>query len=319
MPILLQKQRIGSTDLHVSRLCLGCADMGTRLRGDDAVALLSTYIGVGGTFLDTAHCYAFWVDGGHGASEREVGRVVRQLGIRDQVVIATKGGHPDGGPAYRRSEAFLAPNVLQDDVAASLHRLGLEQIDLYYLHRDDGKTPVGEIMDVLNGEIDAGRIRYLGASNWSVERITEANRWAEANGKAGFVISQVQMSLAQTNNTPGNDPTWRGVGADEARFHTETQLPVAAFSATANGYFARRDSANALNDNAVSRERRDRAEQLGKTLGATPTQVALAYLLHQPFPVFPVFSTTQHEHLQELLAADTLMLSPEQGRFLSDG
>jgi aryl-alcohol dehydrogenase-like predicted oxidoreductase len=320
----MKRYRIPCTDLDVSVLCYGTGSFGTgRARGDAIDQLVADFLNTGGNLFDTAHCYAFWEPDGLGASERELGAAIRRLGIRDQIVIGTKGGHPDGGPAYRRPDDFLAESVLRCDIENSLYRLGVETIDLYFLHRDDGTTPVGEIIERLNGFIWRGWLRYLGASNWSVERIAEANAYAAERGLQGFVVSQVQWGLAEPNwkgqvrSAP--DPTHRCVDEKELAFHAKTGIPVAAFSATESGYFADNPGADALYDNPISQAQRERARQLAAELGATPTQIALAYLLHERIPVLPVFGTTNREHLGEILCAGSLTLTPEQVVWLRDG
>src|SRR5439155_5807796 len=180
------------TDLEVSALCFGAGGFGTSVGGAAAERLVADFLAAGGNFFDTAHCYAFWRANGLGASERELGACLRRLGALDTAVIATKGGHPDMGPDYRRPADFLSRGVIAADLDDSLERLGLDCIPLYYLHRDDGLTPVGEIVETLNEEIGRGRVRYLGASNWSVARIAAANAYAAAHGLRGFVASQVQ-------------------------------------------------------------------------------------------------------------------------------
>jgi aryl-alcohol dehydrogenase-like predicted oxidoreductase len=320
----MKQRRIPNTELDVSTLCCGTGSFGTgSARGDIADRLIGDFIEAGGNFFDTAHCYGFWAPDGLGASERELGAALRRLGVRDRVVIATKGGHPDGGPDYRRPDDFLAESVLRCDIENSLYRLGVGTIDLYYLHRDDGKTPVGEVIDRLNREVRRGTIRFLGASNWSVERIDAANAYATQRGLQGFVISQVQWGLASPNwmdevrDAP--DPTHRCVDEKELAFHAATGIPVAAFSATESGYFADNPGADALYDNPASRARRVRAGQLAAERGATATQIALAYLLHERIPVIPVFGTTSREHLREITGAADVTLAHEQVAWLRGG
>jgi aryl-alcohol dehydrogenase-like predicted oxidoreductase len=307
--------RLPATELDVSVLGLGAAGFGTSVSGEDAMRFASEFLEAGGNLFDTAHCYAFWVKHGFGASERELGRVLRRLGCADRAVIATKGGHPDGGAEYRRPDDFLAESVLTADIESSLFRLGVETIDLYYLHRDDGRTPVGEIIERLNGFVRRGWIRYLGASNWPVERIAEANAYAEAKGLQGFVASQIQGSLAVAKQEPTDDPTYRFLDAKTAAWHRQSHLPVVAYSATANGYFSDQPSAlsGQLYDNAENQARRERARELAAKLACTPTQIALAYLLCQPaLPMIALFSTTRREHLAEVVGAEQVTLSEEQ-------
>ncbi|MEI7834029.1 MAG: aldo/keto reductase, partial [bacterium] len=269
-------------------------------------------------FFDTAHCYCFWREGGLGASERALGDCLRHFGGRDEVVIATKGGHPDSGPDYRRPDDYLAPELLVSDIDDSLARLGVDTIDLYWLHRDDPRRPVADIIGVLNVEIQRGRLRAQGASNWSVARIAEANEYAAAHGLHGFTASQPQWNLAHSTAQPGPEPTLRFLSPDDRRWHTASQVPVVPYNSTAGGYFAtdRQDGALA---NPISQARRQRARTLAAQLGCTPNQVALAYLRHQPFPVVPILGTSNLDHLHDAFGACGVHLQPEQVRWLEEG
>ena len=317
----MQKQTILGTALAVSPLCFGCGNLGAGTTGENALRLVETFFAAGGNFFDTAHCYAFWDKAGAGASEKELGRCLRELNIHDRCVVATKGGHP-AGPGYPHPADFLSEQIIHADIDDSLNRLQLDFVDLFYLHRDDGKTPVGEIIERLNREIQQGRVRFIGASNWSVARIAEANAYAIAKGLQGFVISQVQGSLAIPNGhtvNPGPDPVNRTMGNAEMKFHSEAGLPIAAYSATVSGYFAGSTSGNALYDNPENQARRERAKEVGREIGATPTQVALAWLRHLPATIFPIFATNQQAHLAEIIGAMQVTLTPEQVRYLREG
>ncbi len=142
----------------------------------------------------TIHCYSFWGACNDGASERMLGDYIKRRGCRDEVVLATKGGHPGAGN-YRKVEAYLSPGRVAADIDDSLARLKTDVIDLYWLHRDDTRVPVGEIVDMLHAEAQSGRIRAFGASNWTSRRLDEANRYAAARGISGFVASQPRWSL----------------------------------------------------------------------------------------------------------------------------
>jgi aryl-alcohol dehydrogenase-like predicted oxidoreductase len=303
----------GSTDLRVAPLCMGLGNLGLGVKGEAAVRLISHYFEAGGNFVDTAHCYGFWADGQVGASEKELGAALRQLGGRERVVISTKGGHPGDPNGYPRPDSYLAPEVIAQDVAESLDRLGTDHIDLYLLHRDDGRVPVGEIMDALQPHVAARRVRYLGASNWRVERIAAANEYAAGRGQAGFATSQVHFALAEPEWADQPDPAMRYLTPQMQAWHAQTGMPVMAYSSSAGGFFAGRDGGYATPENLA---RRERARELAGQLGATPTQVALAYLRAQAFPVTPITGTLSEAHLDEAIGATQLTLSPEQVAWL---
>jgi aryl-alcohol dehydrogenase-like predicted oxidoreductase len=300
-------------------ICCGVAELGTRVDRDASFRLLDAYVAAGGNFFDSAHCYGFWAPDGLGASERTLGAFLRERGIRDRAVIATKGGHPDAGPGYCRPERFLAPEVIASDVQESLERLATNHIDLYYLHRDDGTTPVDEVLDALDGQVSGGRVRYLGASNWSVERVREANLWARKNGRPGFVALQNQWSLAVPTWQPTADPTVRYITPADARQLQEEELTLVPYSATANGYFATCGERGAAFRSPENEARLHRAQTLASRLAVTPNQIALAWLRAQPLTVVPAVGTVDVGHLQDALGSLKLDLSPAEAKWLSDG
>lgn len=313
----MKRYNIPATDLEVSALCFGTSSLGTGLKGNDADRLISSFIEAGGCFFDTAHCYSFWEKDGYGASERELGECLRRIGYWGKVVVATKGGHPDAGEGYRRPDFYLADDVIISDIDDSLERLQAERIDLYFLHRDDSRVPVSDIIGVLNSEIERGRLRYIGASNWSIKRIAEANEYAKKSGLHGFVTSEVQWSLSQPDWKIGADPVMRYITEEDRKWYESVHIPIMAYSSTAGGYFAR--SQDGLSDGTINSKRKKRAVELANKLNCTPTQVALAYLLHQKPLTIPIFRTTKQSHLDEILSSVSVKLSGNQVRWLRDG
>lgn len=316
----MERLTLPGTTLSVSAICMGLGGFGARIRGAEAERLLATYLEQGGNFVDTAHCYACWIpDAGAGSSERALGACLRSLGAREHVVIGTKGGHTAFGEGYPRPDAFLAPERVALDLAESLERLQTQRIELYYLHRDDPRVPVGEIMDALNRHIQAGAIREIAASNWSEARMDAANAYAAERGLRPFVASQVQWSLATPAREIGPDPTTRYVTPETAAWHTRTGMPIIAYSSAAGGFFADPPRVSAQYDTAVNHARRERSHALAAELGATPTQVALAYLRAQAFPVVPILGTVNRDHLLEELGAVSLRLTAAQAAWLESG
>jgi aryl-alcohol dehydrogenase-like predicted oxidoreductase len=316
----MKQMALPGADFTVSELCFGANPFGAGVTSADADRLVHQFLDAGGNFFDTAHCYSFWIpEAGAGSSERELGAAIRRANCREQVIIATKGGHP-AGPGYPRPDRYMDPEIVAEDIRDSLGNLGFAPIDLYYLHRDDPRVPVAEIIDFLNGEMDAGGIRAIGASNWSVERIAEANAYAAAQGKSGFVASQIQWSLATPNTKITADPTMRFGTEEDAERYAVMGVPVVAYSATASGYLADNAGANRLYDNEASQGRRERARKLAAELGVTPNQIGLAWLRRQtPTVVIPLFGTTNPAHLAEAIASTEITLTPEQVAFLTHG
>ena len=256
--------------------------------------------------------YSFWLPGGNGISETRIGQYLRRRGLKN-VTVATKGGHPSN-PGYRTVDQPFSAARIGADIDDSLGRLECDTLALYYLHRDDPRVPVGEILETLNAEIRRGRLRHLGASNWSPERLDEAAQYAAAHGLQPFVISQPRWSLAAPRNGTGI------AAAGPPGWHQQNRLPVAPYSPTAQGYFARPAPATDGDYGTSENEGRwSRVAELARRRGAAPNQIALAWLLNQPFPVFPILGTRNPAHLAEALAADAIRLTSQELIWLDQG
>lgn len=303
----------------LSRICLGAMDFGTKVARNQAFRILDLYIEKGGNFLDTAHIYASWVLGGEGASERLLGEWLKATGMRERVFLATKGAHPplDNMALSRCSEAEI-----RKDLAESLERLGTDFIDLYWLHRDDPERPVEEIIETLEELIREGLIGSYGASNWSWRQIEEANQYAHEVDLSGFTANQPGWAWAENQQRPAS---MRLVYMDEEThaFHTRTGLPVVPYSPQAKGFFGKKNAEWAKGgfqgtaplaanyDSPVNRERLLRTIELAEKKGCTANQIALAYLLCQPFPVYPIIGTGNEEHLLEAMGVVEVMLNED--------
>jgi aryl-alcohol dehydrogenase-like predicted oxidoreductase len=296
-----------------STFCLGTIAWGTSVRGEDLDRLYDAFRAAGGNFFDSAHVYACGLSDGAGASERALGEIVRRRGDRQRVILATKGGHP-AIAGYPRPDRYLSPQVIASDIRESLDRLGVDSIDLYFLHRDDPRVPVGEIIDTLHEHVARGTIRQLGASNWTTRRIAAANEYAATHGKAGFIAGQPRFSLGVA--IPSKDASVPPFDVNEIAWHESSGLTVCAYSSTANGYFATNGAKGGGWNTAASAARLGAANAIAAELRVTPNQIALAWLLRQKFPVIPILGTTKVEHLTDALAAVDVNLSADQVRRL---
>jgi len=254
---------------------------------------------------------AFGLRGGLGESERFIGTAVREFG-RDSFVIATKGGHSPVPPTYPRPDSFMSPELVNQDLMESLERLGLPSVDVYYLHRDDPRVPVGEVMTALHEHVKSGQVRYLGASNWSIARYMAGNRYAAEHGLTPFVMLQNQWSLAQPN---WNDLESPGAmlyvqDSDVEEFEKEA-IPLVAYTATASGYFATNGQTGGP-DTPHNRKRLESVTKLAAERGLSPNQIALAYLMNHSFPVIAVIGTRNLAHLEDAMEASEIELSPQE-------
>jgi len=310
------------TDLTPSSICLGTANLGSAIPQNAAFDLLDAYVEQGGNFLDTAKIYADWLPGEKSISEKTIGTWLQQRKHRDRIIIATKGAHPDFAtmhiPRLSRADIFA-------DVEASLRNLQIEQIDLYWLHRDDVNRPVAEILDSLLELTRSGKIRYFGCSNWQAERIRAAQTYVQYSGKPGFIANQMMWSLAVVPQDALADQTTVAMNAELREYHSETSLTAIPYSSQANGWFQRMANGTMHQMNAAQQkmynrpenERRfRRAQQLAAETGYSITEIVLAYLQSQPFLTIPIVGCQRLEQLCESLQAGDVRLSPEQLQFL---
>ena len=279
---------LGNSGLLVSRLCLGTMTYGMKDWGcdlDTARKITGKFIEAGGNFIDTADMYST------GVSEEMLGIAIRDHD-RDNLVIATKCW-------FRMKETPNAKGLSRkhifEAIDASLRRLGTDYIDLYLLHRDDPTVPVGPIVEALNEHRSAGRIRAFGGSNWTAARIAEANAYAEKAGKRGFAAVSNNFSLARMI-----DPVWPGCIAasnlEYRQYLEQTQLCLMPWSSQARGFFTGRAYPEDLSDDQLVRcwysngnfKRLERARKLASKRGVLPINVALAFVLCQPFPTHPL-------------------------------
>lgn len=300
----------------VSRLVLGTMVVSTA-RQESSNAILDTALEAGINGFDCAHVY------GGGDSERAVGQWLAARGHRERVIIVSKGGH------HNADRKRVTPYDLESDLQDSLARLQTDYIDLYLLHRDDPDRPVGPLVEALNRFHAAGLVRAFGGSNWTHQRLQEANDYARAHGLIPFTASSPHYSLAEQIDDPWG-PGCVGISgpAQSAarQWYQQTGCPIFAYSSLARGLFSgrvRRDNWETVKDSLDAACRRaychepnfqrlDRALELAGRRGVTVPQVALAFVLRQPLNVFPIIGAATPDEVFANQVATTLELSGQE-------
>lgn len=318
---MIQKA-VGKTDLHVSVICLGTAMLGTTVNEQDSFRLLDAYVDLGGNFLDTALTYADWIGTAKAVSEKTIGKWRKQSKQRDHIIVGTKGACPS-------TERFLrlSRKDILSDLHNSLKNLQTECIDLYWLHRDDLSRPVEEIIDLLNEQVQAGKIRYFGCSNWTLSRIKEAQKYAEAIGKQGFCANQMMWSLAQPNFAYLEDPTIVQMDDEMMNYHAQNGMAAIPFASQAGGFFSGRyrrgeevplekDFFSKLYYNANNFSKLERVTEVARQQNKSPIVIALAFLLSHPFAVFPIIGSHSISQLAESSSAGDLHLDADTLRYI---
>lgn len=308
--------KIAGIDKPLSRVVMGTMIITAR-EMDRSRALLDAAVAEGYNTLDGAHIY------GGGDSERAIGLWMQERKCRDEVVLITKGCHPNAD----------RPRVTPFDLAADLHdslaRLRTGCIDLYMLHRDNPDVPIGEIIDALNEQLRAGRIRAFAGSNWSWQRLAEGNAYAQRRGLTGFAAGSPNYSLAVAFDAAWTGCTSvRGPGSEGAEdWYASTQTPLFAWSSLARGLFSgRTDRSNAETtmDSGGRRafayeenfKRLDRATLLAKEKGCSVTQIALAWIMSGPLNVYALTGAASREECRANAAALDIPLTPRERDWL---
>jgi predicted dehydrogenase/aryl-alcohol dehydrogenase-like predicted oxidoreductase len=298
--------KLAGVEKRISRLVMGCDNQPDF---PHAAAMFDDFLARGGNAFDTAHLY----HAGH--QERLLGQWIKHRGVRDDVVVIVKGAH----------SPYCTPTDVSTQLRISLERLQIERADVYLLHRDNPDVPVGEFVDVLNEHARAGRIGAFGGSNWSPARVAEANNWAIKAGVSPFSVVSNQFSLARMV-----DPVWAGcISASDAatrEWFELTQTALLAWSSQARGFFLPgRAAPENRHDEELVRcwhsqdnfERLRRVNELAGERGARPINVALAYVLHQPFPTFALIGPRQLSETRSSFGALEIELTPEDLRWLN--
>ncbi len=308
----------GTTD-KISRIALGTDVYGSALDSGMSISLLDNYCELGGNVIDTASVY-----GGEDEhiSEKLIGKWLKSKHNRDKLFISTKGGHPKTSDM---SISRLSRKEIESDIDNSLKNLGVDYIDIYWLHRDDASIAVSEIMDTLNTLVKKGKTRYIGMSNWTCERINEANEYAEKNGYAKLISSQIQYSPARAV-IENNDPTLVLMNDNEYDYFSNHDLSVFAFASQAKGFFSKlaNGGIEALSEKAKDRYLSDTnlkifeniktvAENHNATIGET---VIASLIYNGAFQTIPIIGCKNLTQLKDSMNGADAGLSQEECDFI---
>ncbi|KAG0254493.1 hypothetical protein DFQ27_006807 [Actinomortierella ambigua] len=328
----MEYARLGKTGLRVSRICLGLMSFGRKgwngwaLEEEEALPFIKTAHDLGINFFDTADVYS------NGRSEEILGKAIKKYNMdRGRIVVATKvfapvlpGDHPilwdsTQWPSNRElvNKYSLSRKHIFDAIDASLQRLGLDYIDLYQIHHEDPETPIEETMEALNDLVRCGKVRYIGASNMSAWKFQKANNIAEKRGWAQFVSMQNMYNLLYRESEDELIP-----------YSLDAGIGGIPWAPLAMGKLAGKDrqSSRQQIDQFMSRDSLresellivDRVFEVAEKKGAKPAQVALAWLLAQPYVTAPVLGVSKEEHVVDAVNALAIQLTAEEIKYLEE-
>ena len=285
----MEKVGLTNTELQVSQLCLGTADFGTKRSREEAFRQMDVFLDGGGNFIDTAHVYGDWACEEKGCSEKVIGEWL--AGKRDKVILSTKGCHP---PINDMECSRVDVHSLREDVEESLRCLKTDYIDLYFLHRDNPQVPAGELLEALEDEVRRGNLRYYGCSNWSLERLKEADRYAKEHVLRGFACNQMMFVLADVVPETLVKPQLTILDGEYYRYEKETQLSFMAYMCMAGGYFSKRMAGKPVSAQQKERYHGDANEAILRKLklyvseGYQVTDFLFSYVKMAGFPSIPI-------------------------------
>jgi aryl-alcohol dehydrogenase-like predicted oxidoreductase len=296
---------LGGSGLTTPRLVLGGNVFGFTVKGEEAFRILDRFAEAGGTMIDTADVYSKWVPGHVGGeSETLIGEWLKRRGGQKGVLIATKVGY----------DAGLAAAEIARAAEGSLKRLGVETIDLYYAHKDDQATPLEETLAALDRLVQAGKVRALGASNYDADRLAAALDISAREGLARFEVLQPEYNLMTGDAFEGS----------LQQLCIARNLGVLPYYGLASGFLTGKYRSAADKGKSVRGDRmgaylNERGlavlaalDAIAAEAGASPAQIALAWLAAQPGVTAPIASATSAEQLEELLGVLTLGLTTDQ-------
>jgi len=311
----MEKRQLGTTDLHVYPITFGGNVFGWTIDEKKSFEILDAFTGAGFNFIDTADVYSRWKPGNEGGeSETIIGNWLKKNKNRNEVVIATKVGSDMGNGKKGLSKKYIL-QAAED----SLKRLQTDHIDLYQTHFDDENTPIEETLDAYAQLIKEGKVRHIGASNLSADRLKQSLEIAAANGLPLYQTFQPEYNLYEREKFEnGLEPICLG-----------NNLGVLNYYSLASGfltgkYRSKDDLGQSARGGGVEKYLDDRGfkilaalDEVSKTLNTTPATAALAWLIHRPSVTAPIVSATSIEQLDAIIKAPDLDMTAHEIELLT--
>ena len=306
----LKNNTLDDLEKDASRLAFGCDNQTSSLH---AFTMFDHFYGAGGRIFDTAYIY------NNGKGDKYLGDWINSRQLEDKIIVLGKGAHtPECEPK------FIKPQIIE-----SLQRLNIEKLDIFCLHRDNPEVPVAEFIDALNEIKDEGLINLIGASNWGLERFSEAQDYAQASKREAFKVLSNNFSLAEMI-----DPVWPGcvgVNDDYINYLIENKIMLFPWSSQARGFFIKKKEVTSnehFSNPSLEEEkrvwhdernlkRRAKCFEMAKQKNVEPIQIALAYVLHKSSLIFPLIGPRTIFETNSSIKATQILLSDEEMKELA--
>jgi len=293
-------------DKPISRIVLGSVPF----HSDDiknTFELMDCYLKEGGNCVDLSHVY------GMGDCQRALGIYMKDRGNRDKIVLFDKGCHHYGGRHRVNRESMIS------DIDDNHRNLGVTETDFFVLHRDDQIIPIGSIVEWLNEQVQEGKIKVFGGSNFHQSRIIAGNEYAKEKGLQGFSASSSHLSLASPSAPMWDDCLW--VDRVGRMWYEESKFPLFSWSSGGGGFFAEIDTPDIrrVYRNSINAARLKRAKEFAKKYKTLPSTISLAWTLSQPLNIFALIGPANTDQLKHNLEALELKLSLDELNYLEFG
>lgn len=305
----MEKRKLGNSDLFVYPITFGGNVFGWTINEQESFEILDGFIGEGFNFIDTADSYSHWAPGNKGGeSETIIGNWMAQRKNRQEVTIATKVGSIPGTP-----KKSLAKDYILKSVESSLRRLKTDYIDLYQSHYDDPETPIEDTLEIYDQLIKSGKVRWIGASNFSASRLTDSLETAQRLSLPKYQTFQPEYNLYERE----------GYEKELEKVIVEQQLGVINYYALASGFLSGKyrseaDLNKSQRGSGIKKYLNDRGfkilkalDQVSEQYNANPASIALAWLIARPSVTAPIASVTNLVQLQDLVKAANIKLNIE--------
>ncbi|MEN8076894.1 aldo/keto reductase [Clostridioides difficile] len=299
---------IKDTDLSICPIGFGTVNAGTAWGNDDDFEIIEKYIELGGNVIDCARVYT------DGKAEEVLGKWITKRGKRDDLIIITKGGHP---LFESMNVSRMSREEMEADLNTSLKALCVDTIDIYFYHRDDLSQPVSDLIELMESFVREGKIRYYACSNWTTERMKEADEYCKSKGYRGFVANQMLFNMAAETMKPFPDKTMVAMDNEMLEYHKTSKNLAMPYFGVCSGFFhvlAAKGEEAVKNSPYYTRENLElaaRIEALREKYNATISQILLGFFFQQGMDICPLAGADNEQQLLEVMGTFDIDFDPK--------
>lgn len=305
-----------------SKIALGTTYFGTTIEEKSAMRMLDEFADSGGTTIDTALVYGQEEDGLPGRSEMIIGRWLKSNNMYKEMAIVTKGLHP----SLTTHQSRISLEQMKRDLDRSFIDLGVDNLDLWFFHRDDRSKPVKEFLSLIDQISSYFPVTSFGVSNWNSSRLNEICEYETQQNRVHIDASEIQWSLAESSPALHEDESIVCMDDDQLQWYSEHQRPLFAYSSQAKGFFSKFAEGIALNAKVTKRfvsenniKRAERVKRLSETYQCPASSIVLSYITSAPFPSVAIIGPSCTHQLEDSLKDPDITLTQTERTYLESG